>query len=135
LYKKHYGGELNKIQSVENIIQETELKNVDKNVVYGDVVYLHQSGFIQGEYYIGDTFPQWITITNYGIDSVDNISTQIINDISNEKYDKEIEIISSEPNPSKKITRLWDYVKANPTFFSNIVEKALKFALGGGLPN
>jgi hypothetical protein len=132
LYKKHYGGELNRLQSVEAIIQETELKNVEKNNVYGDVVYLHQSGFIQGEYHIGDTFPPWITITSYGIDTVDNVTNNVINDISNEKPDEQIQIISSEPDPSKKISRLWDYVKANPTFFTNIVEKVLRVALGSG---
>ena len=57
LYNKHYGGELHQPQGVENIIQETELKNVEKNIIYGDIVYLEQSGFIQGEYYIGFAYP------------------------------------------------------------------------------
>jgi hypothetical protein len=49
LYNKHYSGELGHPQVVENIIAETELKNIEKNIVYGDIVYLEQSSFIRGE--------------------------------------------------------------------------------------
>lgn len=47
LYNKHYSGELGHSQVVENIIAETELKNIEKNIVYGDIVYLEQSNFMR----------------------------------------------------------------------------------------
>jgi hypothetical protein len=53
LYNKHYSGELGHPQVVENIIAETELKNIEKNIVYGDIVYLEQSSFIRGRVYAG----------------------------------------------------------------------------------
>jgi hypothetical protein len=69
-------------QSTDNIIEETELQNIDKHIVYGDVVYLEQNGDTKSlADSIGDTYPHWIEITNYGIDSVDNITNHIIKDI------------------------------------------------------
>lgn len=137
LYNKHYSKELGHPQSTSKIIEETELKNIDKHIVYGDVVYLEQAGDIKslGDS-IGDIYPHWIEITNYGIDKVDNITNNIIKDIGidNENIDvpPEIKTLSTEQNPKNKITRFWEYVKANPTFFANTIEKILKNTLGGG---
>ena len=136
LYNKHYSGELGQPQVVENIILQTDLKNIEKNIVYGDIVYLEQSTFIRGEYILGCAHPPWVTITSYGIDTVDNITNQIISNVSLERnYENvrnDIKTISKEPNTKKKIIGIWEYAKANPAFFSSIIEKVLRITLGGG---
>lgn len=77
-----------------------------------------------------------MTITSFGIDTVDNITNQIISDASmnrnHESVQNEIKTISDEPDPKKKIIRIWEYTKVNPTFFSNIIEKILRISLDGG---
>jgi hypothetical protein len=37
LYNKYYGGQTRKLHSVEKIIQETELKTIDRNLIDGDI--------------------------------------------------------------------------------------------------
>jgi hypothetical protein len=53
-----------------------------------------------------------VTITSYGIDTVDNITNQIISDVSmdgnHENVQKEIKTISDEPNPKKSIIGIWN---------------------------
>lgn len=136
LYNKHDSEELGSAQVVDSIIQDTELKNVDKNVVYGDV-YLEESGYVRAiSSEIGYSYPRRIIITSHGIDTVDNITYQIIEDITNqqvvENIQYDIKKISDEPNPKSKITKLWKYAKANPSFFSTVIEKVLRIVLGGG---
>jgi hypothetical protein len=52
-------------------------------------------------------------------------------DGKHESVQKEIKTLSEEPDPKKKIFRIWEYAKANPGFFSNIIEKILRISLGG----
>ena len=58
-------------------------------------------------------YPAWMTITSYGIDTVNNITNQIISDASmdgkHESVSKEIKTISQKSNPKKKIIRIWEY--------------------------
>jgi hypothetical protein len=107
-YNKQYSKELGNPQTTDKIIEETELKNIDKHIVYGDVVYLKQSGDIKSlEDSIGDTYPHWIEITNYGIDKVDHITNNIIKniDIDNENIEilSEIKTLPTEQNPKIRL--------------------------------
>jgi hypothetical protein len=65
-----------------------------------------------GEYMQGYAHPPRVTITSYGIDTVDNITNQIITDVSmdgnHENVQKEIKTISDEPNPKKRIIGIWN---------------------------
>jgi hypothetical protein len=48
------GGQKGKLHSVEKIIQETELKNIDRNLINGDIAYLYNSDLVTGKGSIGN---------------------------------------------------------------------------------
>jgi hypothetical protein len=136
LYNKFYGGEIGKHQAVENIIQETELKNIERNLINGDIAYLFSSGLVAGTRSIGNGgYPNFIIINNYGIDRVENIINEIIANIRNQQettiVKNEIEMISKSDQKTRT-TKIWTYVKAKPELFINIVEKVLKLFLSAG---
>jgi hypothetical protein len=54
LYNKYYGGQTGKHHLVEEIIEETELKNIDRNLINGDIAYLFSSGLVAGKRTIGN---------------------------------------------------------------------------------
>lgn len=135
LYDKHYSDQLGHPQAVDRMIQETELNNVDKNIIYGDIIYLVDSGFVTSMAHpLGYAYPPWIKISNYGIDRIDNIISQIAQEIQADKNNNisdKVKTITTEQNPKTKIEKIWAYVKSNPTFFTNTVEKILRITLGG----
>jgi hypothetical protein len=51
LYFKHYTGHLVQPQATDRIIEEAGLQFVERNLVYGDVVYLKQSNLISNPEY------------------------------------------------------------------------------------
>ena len=53
LYQKHYSDQLKHPQMTDMIIQDSDLGNLDRNLVYGDIVYLVDSGLATGEYVLG----------------------------------------------------------------------------------
>ncbi|HEX2408783.1 MAG TPA: hypothetical protein VHJ38_16395 [Nitrososphaeraceae archaeon] len=136
LYNKFYGGQTGRHQPVENILQETELKNIDRNLINGDIAYLFSSGLVGGKRVIGNGgYPNSIIITNYGIDLVENIISEIIVNIRNQQdttiVKNEIELISKSDQKTRT-TRVWDYVKSKPELFINIGEKVLRLFLSAG---
>jgi hypothetical protein len=136
LYNKYYGGQTGTQQPVENIIQETDLKNIDRSLINGDIAYLFSSGLVAGTRSIGNGgFPNWIIITNYGIDLVEKIINEIIINIRNQQdttiAKNEIEIMSKSDQKTRT-RRVWDYVKAKPELFINIGEKVLRLFLSAG---
>ncbi len=133
LYNKHYGKELGHHHNVEDIITKTRLKNIDRDLIYGDIVYLKDKGLVDGVISIGDTYPTHIMITAYGIDVVDNISNEIVQNLKNSiENQQEINPIINESNQKTKTEKVWEYVKANPAFFTSYVEKILRICLGSG---
>jgi hypothetical protein len=65
-------------QVTDKIIEEAGLQFVEKNLVYGDIVYLKQSNLIKGLDVLGQAYPYAITITNLGIDVVDRMISDFI---------------------------------------------------------
>ena len=136
LYIKYYGGQTGKLHSVEKIIQETELKNIDRNLINGDIAYLYSSDLVTGKRNIGNGgYPPSIIITNKGIDLVENIINEIIVNILNQQDNtivkNEIEIISKSDQRTRT-TKAWDYVRVRPELFISVGEKVLKLFLSGG---
>src|SRR5574339_815437 len=141
LYKKHYGGERLRPQRVDLIISETDLKTINKDFVYGEIIYLNNGGYVDdaGGWPLGYDYPPWIRITNYGIDFVTNFLDSVIDTATAEhtiidnSIKEEIRIISKESDPPTRLSRFWNYAKSQPVFFSNIVEKILKEAFRSGV--
>jgi hypothetical protein len=136
LYNKYYGGQTRKLHSIEKIIQETELKNIDRNLINTDIAYLFSSDLVTGKGTIGNAgYPPSIIIINKGIDLVENIINEIIVNIRNQQsttiVKNEIELISKS-DQRRRTTKVWEYVKAKPELFVIIREKVLKLFLGAG---
>ena len=136
LYNKYYGGQTIKLHSVEKIIQETELKNIDRNLINGDIAYLYNSDLVTGKASIGNGgYPPSIIITSNGIDLVENIINEIIVNIRNQQdtmiVKNEIELISKSDQRTRT-TKAWDYVKMRPELFISVGEKVLKLFLSAG---
>ena len=136
LYNKYYGGQTGKLHSAEKIIQETELKNIDRNLINGDIAYLYSSDLVTGKRSIGNGgYPPSIIITNKGIDLVENFINEIIANILNQQDNtivkNKIELISKSDQKTRT-TKVWNYVKVRPELFINIGEKVLKLFLGAG---
>ena len=136
LYNKFYGGQTGKHHPVDNILQETELKSIDRNLINGDIAYLFSSGLVAGRRTIGNGgYPNSIIITNSGIDLVENVVNEIIANLRKQQdttiVKNEIEIISKSDQKTRT-SKVWIYVKAKPGLFINIGEKVLRLFLSAG---
>lgn len=133
MYNKHYS-ELSNFQPVDRIIEETELTDINKDTVYGEVPYLNNSGFIRGSNYVDSrTCPKWVIITDYGIQTIYNVTKHIIKEIksqqNNEIVRDKIKTISGEVDPKSKVNELWQFVNSEPQYFANVIEKELRIYL------
>jgi hypothetical protein len=62
--KKLYSDQLGHYQRTNKVIEELGLSKVDKNDIYGDVVYLENKGLIKGQSTLGYAYPPWMIITS-----------------------------------------------------------------------
>jgi hypothetical protein len=133
LYQKHYSDQLGHPQLTDTIIQESGLGNLDKNVVYGDIVYLVESGLATGDYVLGRASPFTIQITTHGIDTVENIVDNLFENVGSEDISSEVKTdmkqISTESSPNVRIRKVWEF-KTHPDFVLNVFDKVLKPYLG-----
>jgi len=123
LYQKHYSDELGRYHQVEKIIEETPLEEIDKSVIYGDIVYLQDSQLIKGVYPVGYNHPPAITITNLGIDYIDKIVNEFV-----EEQKKEFEQLRNERNPKTKAKNMFEIVKSNQSLISTFINFLSKFS-------
>ncbi|MDF0682453.1 MAG: hypothetical protein P0116_15965 [Candidatus Nitrosocosmicus sp.] len=123
LYNKHYSNMLGHIHPTESVIEESELNDIDKNVIYGDIVYLEDSELIIGQGPIGSNHSLAIKITHKGIDYVDKAINEFI-----ETKLSEFEKLIKEQDPKIKIGKAWEIIKANQGLISTFVNFLSKFA-------
>ncbi len=62
LYIKHYSEQLGNPQVTNKVIEEAGLEYVEKNMVYGDIVYLKESNLITGMNVLGQPYPYTLII-------------------------------------------------------------------------
>lgn len=133
LYEKYYGGHARLPLNPTEIIKEAGLDSINQNLVNGDVIYLRDKGLVNGEYTLGPTLPYYVTISSYGIDTVEMImkeSLQVIEQNAEGLMNEEIKEIQKEQEPPKKYAKLWSYAKDHPDLIMTIIEKATKFISG-----
>jgi hypothetical protein len=78
LYLKHYSDQLGQPQVTNKVIEEAGLEYVEKNMVYGDIVYLKESNLITGTNVLGQAYPYTLIITSRGIDRVEKMIKDFI---------------------------------------------------------
>lgn len=80
LYSSHFAGKVKNWMHIDDVIDEAGLKEADRNMVMGDVVYLKEKHLIEirGMAYSDEsaTVPERMRITAYGIDSIEEIVSE-----------------------------------------------------------
>lgn len=116
LYQKHYSDQLGHAQQTDKVIEESGLSSINKPDVYGDVVYLKDKGLIKGQSALGYAYPPWITITSYGIDTVENGVNNFVKNVDliesiKPQVKNDIKRVSQlEESTSTKIKTMFDYL-------------------------
>jgi hypothetical protein len=114
LYEKYYGGQLGRPQVVEEIISESGLTEIDKQILYADVLYLENKGLVKGEFILGYAHPPWIQITSIGIDFVESVVEELIEvDIRPRHGTNQANEILQEQDPVKRISKTVNYVQSS----------------------
>jgi hypothetical protein len=136
LYNKHSSGEVGKYQSADNIVEESELKSIDRNAIDEEFAHLNNGGYLKGQRDTSDGgIPYSVVITKSGIEIVESVTQQIITNINEEHTSDEIQNeimpINNETNQNTKTSKIWEYVKSKPGLFNSIGEIILRKALGG----
>ena len=89
LYYKHYSNQLGHPQVTDNVIREAGLEYVDKNFVYGDIVYLVESSLVKAKMeMLGKPYPGALIISAKGINVAEHMVEDFIKFLD-EKGDKE----------------------------------------------
>lgn len=134
LYDKWFQGERH--TSPEEIYKDAGLDSLDRNLLDGNLEYLHPSYVhIQLEY--ADNGAPVIyegKITPYGIDKVEEITNDSLTELST-KADgtnkSKIEEIKEEKNSHKKIKRIYDLAVENKGFILDVIIKLVSAAIKG----
>ena len=120
------------MQDTESIINESGLESVDKDDVYGDIVYIENKKLVKSMHPIGMSYPATLMINVNGIDAVDAIMEQSLEALrkENDKDTKRnVEDILSEVNPSSKTRKFFKYFKERPELFVSIGDKVIASVL------
>jgi len=123
LYQKHYSEELGRQQQTNKVIEESNLSSIDKAKISGDVVYLKAKGLIEGQTFLGYAYLPWITITSYGIDTLENSVGNFIQNVDTANVEQpvkdEIKYISKKDYSfSEKIREVVDYLQKHAALFA-----------------
>lgn len=79
LYQAQFDGRVKNWIHIDDVIEESGLKEAGKNVVLGDVVYLKDSGFVDIEGWNLSweaKVPERMRITSYGLDHVETLVSE-----------------------------------------------------------
>ena len=132
LYQIYYGGERYDVQQTEHVINKAGLEPVDKNDVYGDLVYLQKKKLVDTMQPIGMTFPMTMIINEKGIDAVEEIMEQSIATLKqadDNETKKNLDTILEEASSSGRAAKLFEYMKKRPDLFVSVIEKAIMSVL------
>src|SRR5438132_63710 len=118
LYEKYYDGGLMRTYSIEDVIKESGLETVERNLVLGDILYLKNKGFVNGDMQLGVPHPTAIGIETFGIDTLENFVTHSMNKIITEDLDiqtkDEIEEIRKEESITSKVKKWYNFIISRP---------------------
>lgn len=126
LYLKHYGGQLGHPQATMKIVQESGLEHFDKNLVYGDIVYLKNGDYVKGMDILGQAYPYTLNITNKAIDLVNNVIDKFL-DFLNRQGDKESNTdrqqIDNTPGHTARLYEIQRIITNNPDRFRTFLKE------------
>lgn len=128
LYQKYYGGQPTDHLNIDTVIRESEL-GVDADVAFAEIIYLRNSGHIDGIGTLGKAYSLHIKITNYGIDAVESIAERALNSLAestNSSVQSKINEIREEKNPNSRTRKSVDYIKEHPDFVASTFDRIIR---------
>lgn len=138
LYEQNFAGQLGKYIGVsDDFIDSLELEGISNDLIFGELVYLEQNGFIKGISSSGVTYPRNVMIDTYGIDTVENIIENSLENISDSNIDDEIknEIteIKNESNKTTKSQKFKNLLQKHESSIAQIVTELIKAWISSGV--
>jgi len=129
LYQKNNGEHTSEVINPHEIVKISGLDTVEENLLLQEVTYLNKEGLIGGDFADGKILPAYVSTTNWGIETVEQImdeSLSIFLSSNNDKTKKEIESILLEESISKRYLELWEYALHDSHLRTIINEKIAK---------
>jgi len=129
LYQKNNGVHTSELIDSSKIVQMSDLDTVDGSLIIRAVTYLNKEGLIGGDFADGKTLPSYVSTTNWGIETIEQImSESLANYIQESNYDvkDEIKQIEEEEFLPKQYLSLWEYSQRDSKLKEIINEKIAK---------
>jgi hypothetical protein len=114
LYRKHYSKELRQPQLMIKVIEEADLASFESDLVYGDIVYLKDRGFVSGQYALGTAYPFSLLITDKGIDEAEKLIRGFIRFLEKESL-SDYRQINAIVARSGTLIEIWRILNHNPS--------------------
>src|SRR5919106_551072 len=112
LYRKHYSKELRQQQITAKVIEEANLSYFEPDLVYGDIVYLEERGFVRVQHTLGMSYPFSLIITAQGIDETKKLIEGFIRFLR-EESESDYRHINAVVATSDKLTEIWRILNQN----------------------
>ena len=126
LYQKTNGEHILEKLDPGEIIKTNGLEDVEENMVIKEVTYLNKEGLIGGDFADGKILPAYVSSTNWGIETVEQImdeSLSIFLEKTEGQTKNDIQTIQQEESTPKRYLNLWEYASQNSQFLSILKEK------------
>ena len=129
LYQKNNGTHSPELIDSWKIVQMLDLDKVEETLIINAVTYLNKEGLIGGDFADGKTLPSYVSTTNWGIETIEQImSESLANYIQKLNYDvkDEIKQIEKEEFIPKQYLSLWEYSQRDSKLKEIINEKTAR---------
>ena len=129
LYQKNNGEHVSEKLDPIEIIKTSGLDGIEENIMIKEVTYLNKEGLIGGDFADGKILPAYVSSTNWGIETVEQImdeSLSIFLKKTEGQTKNDIQIIQQEESTTKRYLSLWEYALKNSQFLSILEEKIAK---------
>jgi len=129
LYQKNNGEQTSEQIDPLELIKMTGLESIEEGSLIKEVTYLNKEGLIGGDFADGKILPAYVSSTNWGIETIEQIMNEVLSYLvqnSNDELKNEIEKIQGEESSSKQNLRLWEYIQKESKLIEIINEKAAR---------
>lgn len=129
LYQKNNGEHTLELIDSCKIVQMLNLDKVEEALVITAVTYLNKEGLIGGDFADGKTIPSYVSTTNWGIETIEQIMSESLAKYiheSNNDIKDEIKQIEKEESLPKQYLNLWEFSQKDLKLKEIIDEKMAK---------
>ena len=133
LYEFQFGGNTGKYASTVDLVDEITEKDDEKHHLLVETLYLGKSGYIKPHQTSGVFYPRAMMIENYGIDLVDGIIDQSVQELESADIDLEdkskLTEIKSAPDKKTKFEKFKELLPETSEVTKPIIIETIKQAI------